>query len=38
MRVIEGKLDATGMRFGIIASRFNGFVTERLLDGAVERA
>ncbi len=35
MRVIEGKLDATGMRFGIIASRFNGFITERLLDGAV---
>lgn len=35
MRVIEGKLDAAGMRFGIIASRFNGFITERLLDGAV---
>ena len=35
MGVIEGKLDATGMRFGIIASRFNGFITERLLDGAL---
>ena len=35
MRVIEGKLDAAGMRFGIVASRFNGFITERLLDGAV---
>ena len=36
MRVIEGKLDATGMRFGIIASRFNSFITERLLQGAVD--
>jgi len=34
--VIEGKLDARGMRFGIIVSRFNGFVTERLLEGAME--
>ena len=34
MEVIEGKLDAAAMRFGIIASRFNGFITERLLDGA----
>ncbi len=36
MRVIEGKLDATGMRFGIIASRFNSFITERLLQGAMD--
>ena len=35
MGVIEGKLDAAAMRFGIIASRFNGFITERLLDGAL---
>lgn len=35
MRTIEGKLDAAGMRFGVVASRFNGFITERLLDGAV---
>ena len=34
MEVIEGKLDAAAMRFGIIASRFNGFITQRLLDGA----
>jgi 6,7-dimethyl-8-ribityllumazine synthase len=33
---IEGTLDAKGMRFGIIVSRFNNFVTERLLDGALE--
>ena len=35
-KVIEGALDATGMRLGIIVSRFNGFVTERLLEGAME--
>lgn len=35
MRTIEGRLDGHGMRFGIIASRFNGFITERLLDGAL---
>ncbi len=34
--VIEGKLDARGMRFGIIVSRFNDFVTERLLEGALD--
>lgn len=33
---IEGTLDAKGMRFGIIVSRFNNFVTERLLSGALE--
>jgi len=31
-----GKLDATGMRIGIVAGRFNEIVTRRLLDGAVE--
>ena len=30
----EGKLDATGLRFGIIVSRFNSFIGERLLEGA----
>ena len=35
-RVIEGKVDAKGMRIGIIVSRFNNFVTERLLEGALE--
>lgn len=31
---IEGRLDATGSRFAIVVSRFNAFVTERLLSGA----
>lgn len=35
-RVIEGRLDARGMKFGIVVSRFNGAVTERLLEGALE--
>jgi 6,7-dimethyl-8-ribityllumazine synthase len=30
----EGKLDASGLRFGIVVSRFNAFITERLLAGA----
>lgn len=36
MEVIEGKLDAQAMSFGIIVSRFNNFITQRLLDGALD--
>ncbi|MGH9508904.1 MAG: 6,7-dimethyl-8-ribityllumazine synthase [Terriglobales bacterium] len=32
----EGKLDARGRRFGIVVSRFNSFITERLLQGALD--
>ena len=32
----EGKLDAKGLKFGIIVSRFNSFIGERLLEGAVD--
>lgn len=35
-KIIEGKLTAKGMKFGIVASRFNDFVTGRLIDGAVD--
>jgi 6,7-dimethyl-8-ribityllumazine synthase len=35
-RMIEGKLWGEGFRFGIVISRFNGFITERLLEGAVD--
>ena len=35
-KVIEGKLDATGLRFGIAVSRFNAFISERLVEGAVD--
>jgi 6,7-dimethyl-8-ribityllumazine synthase len=33
---IVGELKAEGMRFGVVASRFNSFITERLLQGAVD--
>jgi 6,7-dimethyl-8-ribityllumazine synthase len=36
IQVFEGRLDATGLRFGIIAARFNDFVVDRLLSGAVD--
>ena len=32
----EGKLDASGKRFAIVVSRFNSFITERLLQGALD--
>lgn len=35
-RAIEGQLRGEGFRFGIVVSRFNGFITERLLEGAVD--
>lgn len=34
--VHEGRLDASGFRFAIVVSRFNSFVTERLLEGALD--
>jgi len=33
---VEGKLDATGMKFGIVVSRFNEFITEKLLQGCLD--
>lgn len=35
-RIIEGELLAKGKRFAIIVSRFNDFITERLLGGALD--
>jgi 6,7-dimethyl-8-ribityllumazine synthase len=35
-KFFEGKLDAAGLKFGIIVSRFNSFISERLLEGAVD--
>lgn len=32
----EGKLIARGLKFGIVMSRFNNFITERLLEGALD--
>jgi len=36
MKIIEGKLEAQGLKFGIIVSRFNEFITSRLLEGAID--
>lgn len=36
MKIIEGELQAEGLRFGIVVSRFNDFITGKLLDGAVD--
>ena len=33
---IEGKISAAGLKVAIVASRFNGFIVERLVDGAVD--
>ena len=35
-RIIQGKLDATGCRFAIVISRFNSFIGDRLLNGALD--
>lgn len=34
--IIEGKIVAKGMKFGIAASRFNDFISGRLIEGAVD--
>ena len=36
MQIIEGNMRATGKRFAIVVSRFNSFVVESLLEGAVD--
>jgi 6,7-dimethyl-8-ribityllumazine synthase len=36
MRTIEGKLDAKGLRFGIVISRFNEFISGKLLSGCID--
>jgi 6,7-dimethyl-8-ribityllumazine synthase len=35
-KIIEGDLSAKGLRFAIIAGRFNSFITDRLLAGALD--
>lgn len=36
MNVIEGKLSAKGFSFAIVVARFNHFITDRLVEGAVD--
>lgn len=33
---IEGQMDARGLKIGILASRFNDFIVERLVGGAMD--
>lgn len=35
-KIIEGKIVAKGMKFAVVASRFNDFISSRLTDGAVD--
>lgn len=35
-KVTEGKLNAKGLKFGIVVSRFNDFICEHLLSGAMD--
>ena len=35
-QIIEGKLDAKGLRVGLLVSRFNSFIGDRLVEGAID--
>jgi 6,7-dimethyl-8-ribityllumazine synthase len=35
-KIIESKPDARGLRIGVVVSRFNQFITEKLLEGALD--
>lgn len=36
MKIYEGEISGKGLKFAIVASRFNDFITSRLIDGAVD--
>ena len=36
MRTVEGKLIGEGLKFALIVARFNAFISERLLEGALD--
>jgi 6,7-dimethyl-8-ribityllumazine synthase len=35
-KIIEGNLDACGLKFGLVVGRFNSFIGDRLVEGAVD--
>ncbi len=35
-KIVEGKLDAKGLRVGLLVSRFNSFISDRLVEGAID--
>ena len=36
MKTLEGKLVSDGMKVGIVAARFNEFITSKLVSGAMD--
>lgn len=36
MKTIEGKMEASGLRFALVATRFNDFMVDKLIGGAVD--
>lgn len=36
VRIIQGNMDASGQRYGLVVSQFNSLVTERLQSGALD--
>lgn len=36
MKIYQGKLQAKGLKIGLIVSRFNQFISDRLLEGALD--
>jgi len=35
-KTVDGKLDATGLKVAVVASRFNDFITGKLIEGALD--
>jgi 6,7-dimethyl-8-ribityllumazine synthase len=35
-KIIQGELSGKGLKFGIVAARFNDFITSRLVEGALD--
>ena len=36
MNIFEGKVVSNGYKIGIVCARFNSFITQKLLDGAID--
>ena len=36
VKIIQGDLSGKGLKIGIVAARFNDFITSRLVDGALD--
>ena len=35
-KIVEGQLDAQGLKLGLVVSRYNSFITNRLLEGVMD--